>query len=83
MTYALWNIQERGQLFVSPQTEVYEGMIIGVGPEYGHGRQPVEKQEDDGSSLDWQRRSDEAGSSRRIMSLEERWNSSTTMNWLN
>ena len=30
MTYALWNIQERGQLFISPQTEVYEGMIIGV-----------------------------------------------------
>lgn len=29
MTYALWNIQERGQLFISPQTEVYEGMIIG------------------------------------------------------
>ena len=30
MTYALWNIQERGKLFVTPQTEVYEGMIIGV-----------------------------------------------------
>lgn len=30
MTYALWNIQERGQLFITPQTEVYEGMIIGV-----------------------------------------------------
>jgi len=30
MTYALWNLQERGQLFVTPQTEVYEGMIIGV-----------------------------------------------------
>ena len=29
MTYALWNLQERGQLFVSPQTEIYEGMIIG------------------------------------------------------
>ena len=30
MTYALWNLQERGQLFVTPQTEVYEGMIVGV-----------------------------------------------------
>lgn len=29
MTYALWNIQERGQLFIDPQTEVYQGMIIG------------------------------------------------------
>ncbi len=29
MTYSLWNIQERGQLFINPQTEVYEGMIIG------------------------------------------------------
>lgn len=30
MTYALWNIQERGQLFIGAQTEVYEGMIIGM-----------------------------------------------------
>ena len=30
MTYALWNLQDRGQLFISPQTEVYEGMIVGV-----------------------------------------------------
>ena len=30
MTYALWNLQERGQLFISPQTEVYEGMIVGM-----------------------------------------------------
>ena len=30
MTYALWNIQERGQLFITPQTDVYEGMIIGM-----------------------------------------------------
>ncbi len=30
MTYALWNIQERGTLFIEPQTEVYEGMIIGM-----------------------------------------------------
>lgn len=30
MTYALWNIQERGQLFIGPQTPVYEGMIIGI-----------------------------------------------------
>lgn len=27
--FALWNLQERGQVFVHPQTEVYEGMIIG------------------------------------------------------
>ena len=30
MTYALWNLQDRGQLFITPQTEVYEGMIVGV-----------------------------------------------------
>ena len=29
MTYAMFNIQERGTLFVEPGTEVYEGMIIG------------------------------------------------------
>ncbi|MEZ5428132.1 MAG: translational GTPase TypA [Pyrinomonadaceae bacterium] len=28
-TYALYNLQERGSLFVRPQTKVYEGMIIG------------------------------------------------------
>jgi GTP-binding protein len=29
MTYALYALQERGALFVKPQTKVYEGMIIG------------------------------------------------------
>ncbi|QYO66801.1 translational GTPase TypA [Leptolyngbya sp. 7M] len=28
-TYALYNLQERGTLFIKPQTKVYEGMIIG------------------------------------------------------
>jgi GTP-binding protein TypA/BipA len=28
-SYALFNLQERGTLFVSPGTEVYEGMIVG------------------------------------------------------
>jgi GTP-binding protein len=27
--YALWGLQERGELFTGPGTEVYEGMIIG------------------------------------------------------
>ena len=27
--YALWNIQERGELFVGPAVDVYEGMIVG------------------------------------------------------
>jgi len=27
--YALWGIQERGELFVGPSVDVYEGMIIG------------------------------------------------------
>jgi GTP-binding protein len=28
-TYALFNLQERGTMFVRPQTKVYEGMVIG------------------------------------------------------
>ncbi|HLD84186.1 MAG TPA: translational GTPase TypA, partial [Coxiellaceae bacterium] len=28
--FALWNLQERGTLFIEPQTEVYEGMIVGL-----------------------------------------------------
>jgi len=27
--YALWNLQERGELFVGPGVDVYEGMVIG------------------------------------------------------
>ncbi len=27
--YALWNLQERGQLYIPANTEVYEGMVIG------------------------------------------------------
>ena len=28
--YALFTLQERGRLFIGPQTEVYEGMIVGL-----------------------------------------------------
>jgi GTP-binding protein len=27
--YALWGLQERGMLYISPATQVYEGMVIG------------------------------------------------------
>ena len=30
--YGLYNTQERGNLFVGPQTPVYEGMIVGMNP---------------------------------------------------
>jgi GTP-binding protein len=29
VTYALWNLQDRGGLYITPGTEVYEGMVIG------------------------------------------------------
>ncbi|RKW24451.1 translational GTPase TypA [Candidatus Gracilibacteria bacterium] len=29
MAYSLWNLQERGTIFIEPQTQVYEGMIVG------------------------------------------------------
>jgi len=29
VAYAIWNLQERGRMFVHPQTDVYEGMIVG------------------------------------------------------
>ena len=35
--YALWGLQERGELFVGPGVEVYEGMIIG---ENAQGQRP-------------------------------------------
>jgi GTP-binding protein len=27
--YAIWNLQERGEIFLAPGTEVYEGMVVG------------------------------------------------------
>jgi len=30
MKYSLYNLQERGAFFITPQTEVYEGMIVGI-----------------------------------------------------
>lgn len=29
LSYSLWNLQERGILYIGPSTEVYEGMVIG------------------------------------------------------
>ncbi len=29
VAYALWNLEERGRMFVGPQAEVYQGMVIG------------------------------------------------------
>ncbi len=29
MAYSLWKLEERGPIFIDPQTEVYEGMVIG------------------------------------------------------
>jgi GTP-binding protein len=28
--YALWNLENRGRLLIEPQTEVYEGMVVGL-----------------------------------------------------
>ena len=30
VAYALWKLQERGRMFVSPGDKVYEGMVIGI-----------------------------------------------------
>ena len=30
ITYGLYNAQEKGQLFIGPGVEVYEGMIVGI-----------------------------------------------------
>jgi GTP-binding protein len=30
VAYALWKLQERGRMFVSPGERVYEGMVIGI-----------------------------------------------------
>ena len=30
VSFALWNLQERGKMLLGPQVEVYEGMIVGM-----------------------------------------------------
>lgn len=30
LAYSLFNLQERGRMFINPQTEVYEGMVVGI-----------------------------------------------------
>jgi GTP-binding protein len=30
VAFALWGLQDRGEIFIHPQTEMYEGMIVGV-----------------------------------------------------
>lgn len=35
VTYGLFNAQGRGNLFITPGTEVYEGMVVGVSPKEG------------------------------------------------
>ena len=30
LAYSLFNLQERGRMFIGPQTDVYEGMIVGI-----------------------------------------------------
>ncbi len=30
LSFSLWNLQERGRMLIGPQTEVYEGMIVGI-----------------------------------------------------
>jgi GTP-binding protein len=32
--YAIWNLQERGEIFITPGTETYEGMIVGENSRY-------------------------------------------------
>ncbi len=29
LAFALWNLQERGRIFIEPTTEIYEGMVVG------------------------------------------------------
>ena len=55
--FAMTNLQERGQLFVEPTTEVYEGMIVGENSRAGrHGRQHHQGEEaDEHASVDLRR----------------------------
>jgi len=29
LAFAIWNLQERGRIFIEPTTEIYEGMVVG------------------------------------------------------
>ena len=44
VAYALWNLEERGAMFVEPGEKVYQGMIIGENAKQRPRRQPDEGQ---------------------------------------
>ena len=45
-SYAMFSAQERGILFIKPQTEVYEGMVVGI---HQHGRLESQRGQEEGS----------------------------------
>ena len=61
--YAIYNLQERGEIFIDPGTTVYEGMIIGENARTErHGRQRHEREEADEHARVQRRRSHSPGS---------------------
>ena len=57
--YAIYNLQERGEIFIEPGTQVYEGMIVGENSRAErHGRQRHEGKEADQHARVDRRRSD-------------------------
>ena len=63
-SYAIFNLQERGEIFIDPGIQVYEGMLIGENSRpCGHGRQRDEREEADQHARVERRRSDPADSS--------------------
>ena len=54
--YAIYNLQERGEIFIEPAVIVYEGMIIGENARERHGRQRHQgKEADEHAGLDCRR----------------------------
>jgi GTP-binding protein len=82
VAYALWNLQDRGRMFVSPGDALYEGMIIGIHtPRQRSGGQPDQGQAADQRarlghrrsrapdppiSLTWNRRSNSSPTTRLV-----------------
>ena len=80
--YAIWNLQERGEMFIEPATPVYEGMIIGENARHArHGRQRHQGEEADEHARVHRRRGDAPRSRRACSASSRRSSSSMTTSW--
>ena len=81
-SFAIFNLQERGEIFIDPGTQVYEGMIIGENARPSDMDVNVTKEKKQTNMrASSRRRSDSPRFHRAASASSRRSSSSTTMSW--